>query len=53
MPHEKAAIKSAIEKHIAHGPYPCDPIYGDGTAGVQIADVLATCGWKLQKLITY
>lgn len=53
VPHEKAAIKAAIEQHIAHGPYACDPIYGDGTAGVQIADVLATCGWKLQKLITY
>lgn len=53
VPHERDAIRDAIKQHIAHGPYPCDPIYGDGTAGVQIADVLATCGWKLQKLITY
>ncbi len=53
VPHERDAIRDAIEQHIEHGPYPCDPIYGDGTAGVQIADVLATCDWKLQKLITY
>jgi hypothetical protein len=30
-----------------------EPIYGDGHAGDRIADVLSTCSWKLQKLITY
>ncbi len=53
VPYDKAAIRKAIETQIAHGPYPMEPIYGDGTAGKQIADVLSRCEVKIQKRITY
>lgn len=47
------AILAAIQKQIAHGPYESEPVYGDGTAGQKIADVLATKTVTVQKLITY
>jgi UDP-hydrolysing UDP-N-acetyl-D-glucosamine 2-epimerase len=47
------AIEAAIRKQIAHGPYKMAPIYGDGTAGKQIADVLSTKTVQVQKRITY
>src|SRR4051812_42354404 len=39
--HSKSEILGALKQQIAHGPYPMDPIYGDGRAGEQIADILA------------
>ena len=48
-----AAIETAIRKQIAHGPYKMAPIYGDGTAGRRIADVLSTKTVQVQKRITY
>jgi UDP-hydrolysing UDP-N-acetyl-D-glucosamine 2-epimerase len=53
VPYERDAIAAAIEAQVAHGPYDHEPIYGDGSAGVRIADVLATTTWQLQKRITY
>ncbi len=47
------AIETAIRKQIAHGHYDMAPIYGDGTAGTQIADVLSTKTVQVQKRITY
>lgn len=46
-------IKKAIEKHIEHGHYDSEFIYGDGYAGQKIADTLATCELKFHKTITY
>lgn len=46
-------IKKAIEKHIEHGHYDSEFIYGDGSAGQKIADTLATCELKFHKTITY
>ena len=44
----------AIKRQQAHGHYPMQDIYGDGTAGNKIADVLAGLGpVQVQKLITY
>lgn len=40
--HDASAIVKAVRTHLNHGKYPNDPLYGDGTAGVQIADILAT-----------
>ena len=40
--HDASAIVEAVRTHLEHGKYPNDPLYGDGTAGVQIADILAT-----------
>jgi UDP-hydrolysing UDP-N-acetyl-D-glucosamine 2-epimerase len=47
------AISDAIVQQLQHGKYDSEPIYGDGHAGERIADVLSTCSWQLQKLITY
>lgn len=52
-PPERAAIRAAIEGHLAHGRYPMEPIYGDGHAGERIAEILATKTVSVQKLITY
>ncbi|WP_201523465.1 UDP-N-acetylglucosamine 2-epimerase [Aliarcobacter butzleri] len=46
-------IKNAIEKHLDHGYYDSEFIYGDGYAGQKIADTLATCELKFHKTITY
>ena len=51
--YDRKAISEAIKTHVAHGPYSMDPIYGDGNAGRQIADVLASCSVQQQKVITY
>ncbi len=49
----RTALIEAIQAQVSHGRYPSEPIYGDGHAGERIADVLATCTWQIQKLITY
>ena len=46
-------ILETLNKQIAHGPYSSEPVYGDGTAGTKIADVLAVKTVEIQKLITY
>ncbi len=48
VPHDAAAIRAAIEKQMAHGPYPASMIYGDGHAGERIAEVLATAPLELK-----
>lgn len=51
--YDRGLIRDAIQTQIAHGPYAMEPIYGDGKAGVRIADILATKTVNVQKLITY
>jgi UDP-hydrolysing UDP-N-acetyl-D-glucosamine 2-epimerase len=51
--HDCGEIADAVAQQVRHGRYDMEPIYGDGHAGDRIADVLSTCSWKLQKLITY
>lgn len=51
--HETNQISEAIRRQVDHGAYGHDPIYGDGTAGARIADILATCEWRIQKRIAY
>ena len=51
--HDHEDIADAIAAQVDHGPYESEPIYGDGHAGPKIADVLATCEWRMQKRITY
>jgi UDP-hydrolysing UDP-N-acetyl-D-glucosamine 2-epimerase len=36
------AIESAVRKHLAHGRYQQNPLFGDGRAGTRIAKILAT-----------
>lgn len=47
------AISNAINKQVSRSHYEPDYIYGDGTAGQEIADVLATCKLRSHKTITY
>ena len=51
--HNRSAIMDAVVQQMEHGPYPLEPIYGDGHAGERIADVLSRCTWRLQKQISY
>lgn len=51
--HEPAEIAAAIREQIAHGPYERNELFGDGTAGRQIADVLATARPSIQKHLAY
>jgi UDP-N-acetylglucosamine 2-epimerase len=41
VPHDVAAIREAVDRQIAHGPYESSTLYGDGHAGERIAAVLA------------
>jgi UDP-hydrolysing UDP-N-acetyl-D-glucosamine 2-epimerase len=49
----KTEILPATAQQCEHGPYQSDPIYGDGTAGRKIADVLTRCDLQIEKQITY
>jgi UDP-hydrolysing UDP-N-acetyl-D-glucosamine 2-epimerase len=51
--HQRAAIVDAVRRQTAHGPYPPEHIYGDGQAGVRIANVLSTTSLSVQKQIQY
>jgi UDP-hydrolysing UDP-N-acetyl-D-glucosamine 2-epimerase len=52
--HELDAVSRGLARQIEHGRYTSDPIYGDGSAGARIADVLATkSDIQIQKRITY
>jgi UDP-N-acetylglucosamine 2-epimerase len=49
VPHERAAIADAIRDQVEHGRYERSHIFGDGSAGEKIADVLATAEPRVQK----
>jgi UDP-hydrolysing UDP-N-acetyl-D-glucosamine 2-epimerase len=51
--YKKEEIYNAIFEHISRGKSPRDQIYGDGNAGVQIADTLAKVPLKFDKKLTY
>jgi UDP-hydrolysing UDP-N-acetyl-D-glucosamine 2-epimerase len=46
-------IAGAIRKQVAHGRYESEPIYGDGSAGTRIADILADRPLSIAKRMTY
>jgi UDP-hydrolysing UDP-N-acetyl-D-glucosamine 2-epimerase len=47
--HDKEEIAAAMRSQIAHGPYERSRLFGDGTAGVKIADILAQVRPQVQK----
>jgi UDP-hydrolysing UDP-N-acetyl-D-glucosamine 2-epimerase len=47
--HDVTSIGEAIRRQVAHGPYASSALFGDGTAGVQIAEVLAAARPTVQK----
>jgi UDP-hydrolysing UDP-N-acetyl-D-glucosamine 2-epimerase len=51
--HRRDSIADAVRGQMDHGRFPADTTYGDGHAGERIAEVLASCSWRLQKQITY
>ena len=51
--YDRLAIKAAVEKHLAAGSYPSDPLYGDGHAGERIAQLLATEPLSIEKRLAY
>jgi len=51
--YDKLEITNAIERQLVHGKYSMNPIYGDGKAGIRIAEILATEEVNIQKCITY
>lgn len=46
-------IAKAIEYHLTHDRPPTDTIYGDGSAGERIAQLLATAPLRIDKRLTY
>lgn len=50
---DKSEIISATISQIAHGPFASSQIYGDGAAGQQIAELLATLPLRFDKQLTY
>jgi len=51
--YDASAIEAAIRKQLKHGKYPQSKLFGDGTAGQQIADILATAEFRIQKMLSY
>jgi UDP-N-acetylglucosamine 2-epimerase len=51
--YDKVQIKSAIEKQLANGRYPSNPLYGSGGAGHRIAEILRDVPLKFEKRLTY
>ena len=51
--HDRTAIAAAIRDHIKRGRPEPDRLYGDGKAGVRIADTLARADLTIEKRLTY
>jgi UDP-N-acetylglucosamine 2-epimerase len=51
--YKASSIEAAIRKQLKHGRYPRSNLFGDGTAGRQIADILATAEFRIQKMLSY
>jgi UDP-hydrolysing UDP-N-acetyl-D-glucosamine 2-epimerase len=51
--HDTELIADAIRDQIEHGSYPQDQLFGDGTAGIKVADVLSTVQPRIQKRLAY
>jgi UDP-hydrolysing UDP-N-acetyl-D-glucosamine 2-epimerase len=51
--YESNNILKAIQQQLDHARYPADPIYGDGSAASQIANVIATAYPDISKVISY
>jgi UDP-hydrolysing UDP-N-acetyl-D-glucosamine 2-epimerase len=51
--HDPAEIADAIRDQLRHGRYESDPIFGDGTAGTRIADILGAVRPAVQKRLSY
>jgi UDP-hydrolysing UDP-N-acetyl-D-glucosamine 2-epimerase len=53
VPYNIAEIENAVRAQIAHGRYARDTLYGNGSAGKRIAEILAVCELSVDKQLTY
>jgi UDP-hydrolysing UDP-N-acetyl-D-glucosamine 2-epimerase len=53
VPHERGEISAAMRYHIQRPRPKSDRIYGDGSAGKRMADLLSTIGLPIEKRLTY
>jgi UDP-N-acetylglucosamine 2-epimerase len=51
--YDRAQIAGAVRGQVEHGRYESEPIYGDGSAGRQIAEILAKRELSIRKRMTY
>jgi UDP-hydrolysing UDP-N-acetyl-D-glucosamine 2-epimerase len=51
--YDRQEIAGAISHHLGNGHYPRDPIYGEGTAGKQIAQLLSEVPLSIEKRLAY
>jgi UDP-hydrolysing UDP-N-acetyl-D-glucosamine 2-epimerase len=51
--YNKEDIKAALLKQIAHGKYASDQLYGNGQAGIRIAEVIARAPTGTEKRLSY
>ncbi|MDE0724869.1 MAG: UDP-N-acetylglucosamine 2-epimerase [Alphaproteobacteria bacterium] len=51
--YDRVEIEAKARAQIAHGTYHCSPLFGDGSAGRRIADILANAEISVQKRLTY
>jgi UDP-hydrolysing UDP-N-acetyl-D-glucosamine 2-epimerase len=53
VPYDAEKIEAAIRRQLEHGPYEPSTLFGNGTAGRRIADILATSNFRIQKKLSY
>jgi UDP-hydrolysing UDP-N-acetyl-D-glucosamine 2-epimerase len=53
VPYDRDAIVEAVKTSIANGRHERDDIYGDGTAGVKIAELLSSVPTSIDKHLSY
>ncbi len=53
VPYDAEKIGAAIRCQLEHGPYEPSTLFGNGTAGRRIADILATANFRIQKKLSY
>jgi UDP-hydrolysing UDP-N-acetyl-D-glucosamine 2-epimerase len=51
--HNQREISDALERQLANGRYDSDPVYGDGSAGPRIAELLAAEELTTEKKLAY
>jgi UDP-N-acetylglucosamine 2-epimerase len=51
--HDRRAIADAIRTHVRNGRVPPDHLYGDGRAGLRIAEALAAAELRIEKRLTF
>ena len=51
--YDRKEIAEALRTHLSNGKFSCDHLYGDGKAGKNIAELLATRPLTIEKRLAY